>query len=721
MPNNSIPSPYNFVPLSKKVVYVDEWADQISHDVPFSDGESGVIELEVETETPVYIRNGGKWSESDKKDQDSLMQDFFKIANNEYFIPGTSFKGMLRNVFEIATFSKISLDDKRYSIRDLNNKVYTEEMTNKDKITKIVNTKVNAGWLKIVNNTWIVTQCDFARVDIHDLQTYYGSKIDIHKAQSSNKKYDKWKKALGVKFDILPGPHKHDCNSCRKHSGADYRTGISRELKLEIQYDKVINLGKGSAIGNIVFTGQPIDYSGQRHCKHMEFIFYHNTTIHEDVSYLKKDFEFIHSDEKGNPNQEWAFWKTELLKGKNVPVFYLEDATGITSMGLAMMYRLPYKYSIGQSLENKFSEHKKEDSIDLAEAVFGFISDKKSLKGRVQVGHFKATEIPDHEDILVKTVLGSPKPTYYPNYIEQGNTNLRNGKREYKTFMDKDAEIRGWKRYPIENEEVDLNKMPELPRDTNGRENEDVATMFKPLPAATKFEGKIRYHNLKPIEIGALLWSLTFGNRTDCRHKIGMAKPLGLGVIKIQIRNNKLDSSNYLNQFRAYMNKKLTMQTDFEETEQIKELVAMADLKVKADYDYRYPILDPSNRINEFVTFRDRDHNMYLHKYTSASSAKVRPNQTIQNVKIKKEIIENPKQIERKKIDDYINLLKTSNVKTTRKLIRKLPDSISVTDDVITLVGNAIKKRADYNQQKWATGNRNYLNIFEELKEKLKK
>ena len=35
-----ITAPYNFVPLNKHI-YLPDWADQISHDIPFEDGKDG--------------------------------------------------------------------------------------------------------------------------------------------------------------------------------------------------------------------------------------------------------------------------------------------------------------------------------------------------------------------------------------------------------------------------------------------------------------------------------------------------------------------------------------------------------------------------------------------------------------------------------------------------------------------------------------------------------
>ena len=53
---NTINAPYNFVPLSDKIFY-PKWSMNVSHDVPFSDGECGEIELEVTAKSPIFIKN----------------------------------------------------------------------------------------------------------------------------------------------------------------------------------------------------------------------------------------------------------------------------------------------------------------------------------------------------------------------------------------------------------------------------------------------------------------------------------------------------------------------------------------------------------------------------------------------------------------------------------------------------------------------------------------
>ena len=174
----SIPSPYNFVPLSDKV-YFPDWADRVSMDVPFSDGISGTLEIKVTAKTPIYIRNGGAHPEDSAGKRNSAQyKDFFRASpDGPYAIPGSSLKGMLRNVVEIITYSKIAgtgkdtarVSEHRYAIRDLYNKDYTTEIT--EQTPQGYKPKVRAGWLSGKDGEWMVTLCDFARVEQEALLT----------------------------------------------------------------------------------------------------------------------------------------------------------------------------------------------------------------------------------------------------------------------------------------------------------------------------------------------------------------------------------------------------------------------------------------------------------------------------------------------------------------------------------------------------------------------
>ena len=176
----------------------------------------------------------------------------------------------------------------------------------------------------------------------------------------------------------------------------------------------------------------------------------------------------------------------------------------------------------------------------------GFTSKDKSLKGRVQFSHAFALEDTVMELPIVTTALGSPKASYYPLYIRQHGHN-NNKVAQYATFND--GIISGWKRYPVKNEL--------LPGKSGG---DKLDTKFKPLNTGVKFKSVVTFHNLKKIELGALLSSCTFhGHQNDICHSIGMAKPLGYGKIKVNYCQLKSDSGQNTDEFMAYFEKQMNV------------------------------------------------------------------------------------------------------------------------------------------------------------------
>ncbi|MCR4942210.1 MAG: TIGR03986 family CRISPR-associated RAMP protein [Campylobacter sp.] len=100
-----ITAPFNFVPLNQKIYYPN-W--EASHDIPLQDTQSGMIEIELSTYSPIFIKNS--------------TDNEFCNYNGEYYIPATSIKGMLRNVLEIMSFGEMQIyDNDRYAMRDLKN------------------------------------------------------------------------------------------------------------------------------------------------------------------------------------------------------------------------------------------------------------------------------------------------------------------------------------------------------------------------------------------------------------------------------------------------------------------------------------------------------------------------------------------------------------------------------------------------------------------------
>lgn len=538
-PLEKITAPYNFVPLSGSV-YFPDWSDQVSHDLPFADGICGELTCELVTDTPVYVRNGGKWDHNEIMNN-TEAQSFFRVGD-QIMIPGATLKGMLRNVIEIASFGKMNrVDNHRYSIRDLQNKsAYMNRM--KD---------VRAGWLqrKAGSSSWEIIPCEYALIS-HEL---LGTPA-IKRAQSSLSKYTLWGwDKLSVKFG--------------------YKTAKPN--------NRVTSL-EGGQDGTLVFTGQPVDSTGKKFDKKNEFVFFdakEAQTVGVSPE-IQKDIHFLYT----NPNtgkfyKEWEHWSSQLEQGKRIPIFYQMDGTKLGSFGFTRLYRLPYRHTIYDAIRhvdpNTGGDHFSLKP-DLAETIFGFVDERKgSLKGRVSISPALGCKVEPMSEAL-KMILGAPKPTFYPSYLEQPNADS-NGRMhgEHLTFMDDNATVRGWKRYPTR-------QLKDVPRSFDASKD-NVATSLIPLKEGAQFRFSIKVHNLKPIEVGALVWALTWGGNQHLRHSIGMAKPNGYGVAAVRIISTDLNDMSGASVKAADCLQAFTRQMDcvvdgeWNKTRQMEQLLAMAD------------------------------------------------------------------------------------------------------------------------------------------------
>jgi CRISPR-associated protein (TIGR03986 family) len=231
------------------------------------------------------------------------------------------------------------------------------------------------------------------------------------------------------------------------------------------------------------------------------------------------------------------------------------------------------------------------EKADLAETIFGYTYGNNALKGRVHVGHCTAKKSQGSNTYKeIKTTLLGPKPTFYPNYLKQKhNSEGKLISKTYQTYNDSNAEIRGWKRYPVPRDGYE----PHTPEP----ETEKVATAFTPLPAGTTFTGNIRIHNLRPPELGAVLWALTWGNNPSLRHSIGMGKPYGFGSITIAITSTNLKNmsgesiewQNLISTFENMMEKEIP---GWKKSAQLKQLCAMAHPDKSFGNTFTYPPVD---------------------------------------------------------------------------------------------------------------------------------
>lgn len=493
----TVSTPYRFVPLSRLVLLPD-WAASVSHDHPFQDGINGELTIELTCDTPLCV--GG--DQSAGSDQAPGRVNFFRTPSGQPAIPGSALKGMVRNVLEIAAFARFrQVEDQKLGVRDISSSknFYTEAM---------VKTRVQAGWLVFKDGSWQVTPCPFSR--LHQADLIQWTKVPV----------TEWTKAKTAKQRYQ-------------------RIGLLPPIRFEPETVQAKELAKpadnGSRAGTIVVTGQPgkAFNDSDKRSKKYEFVF-HDSMSGEQAMPIRIDeavmrgFTHIHRD-----SEEWSFWQEQLTKGKlekGIPVFFHKEGAAVSSLGLAMMYKLPFKHSLHEAIGHTSPAHLTGRQPDLGDLIFGRIDkDAGSLRGRV--GFNLATPVPGQKMepfFLGPTVLANPKPSFYPAYIRQDD-------RQFRQLMQPESELAGWKRYPPKPANV-----PPPPEKSGPRSQVELEV----VPEGSKFVGRIHIHNLRRVELGALLWALDFGGREKLRHGLGMGKPFGLGQVSLTLRHFELEPND---------------------------------------------------------------------------------------------------------------------------------------------------------------------------------
>ena len=389
-----ITAPYRFVRTHNKIFY-PSWGQKqgkdISFDMPYMDSQSGQINITITAKSPIFVGNGTNKNKDDtKNNKNDKPQEFFN-HNGTYYIPGSSIKGMIRTIATILSFSKMSLDDKTLSCRDINNPAY------KKKAMKQNQTFI--GWLYVKSKKWYIDEI--------------GELTKEHKIS-----YEKLEQLFGKSLIA---------NLKTKQAHAKY----------ELLQHKNLHLKEGT----IVLTG----FFGK---KKNEFIFPHTITqTHNLTNEQVKTFQEAYYIGTPNESKDWTKrWKQEIKQGKKVPIFFQKTQNNqIRHFGLSMLYKLPYDNST-QALYTRSLTNYNKSYLDCVDRIFGFVRDdtqsheNKALKGRISFSHFKAQGSPK-SFAKQSLILSTPRPTFYPYYIDQTPNTL------FKTYDDQDSKLSGFKFY----------------------------------------------------------------------------------------------------------------------------------------------------------------------------------------------------------------------------------------------------------------------------------
>lgn len=560
---SQVHAPYHFVPLSKWV-YMPDWAHTVSHDVPFKDGYSGVIDYTLTNATPLCV--GG---DQQQAGQPTLVK-WAKTPQGKPVIPGSSLKGMLRSVLEVASFGKFSsIDESHFSFRDVSGK--------SNYLTNIIQRNiVKPAWLKFneVSHNWELTTCNQAKVKHSLLKSALGK--TIKNADDAVIKY----KSLPLSQSVYIATH--------------VKEGKQGHVTWVEQLSNTVNNGEQA---HVVFGNNRIKGMGQSKPDDYEFsyCFYDDKAAQKlsstEINDITNKMFISHGDEQVN-------YLINNPSTKGIPVFaLLEKGTGkLHSLGLAKMPRVLYKHSASdladiQQSPARTSEH----YFDFAELMLGTLREKGlSLKSRVS---FSDATIAKDLGIMVSNsvTLNGPKATFKGAYLEQPSPN------DYVDYDNKNAKLAGWKRYITQSDFT-----PNVSENTNV----NVKSQLELLRPNSEFNGKIFFNNLKKEELGALLWCIYLGTSDSGKgqyHGLGHGKSLGAGAVQLNINNlslkpnlftdKKIPSSDELiTHFIEHMNYQYGTGEDdngWQESVQIKNLLAMTNMAENNNRNLSYmPLTD---------------------------------------------------------------------------------------------------------------------------------
>jgi CRISPR-associated protein (TIGR03986 family) len=349
-----------------------------------------------------------------------------------------------------------------------------------------------------------------------------------------------------------------------------------------------------------------------------------------------KRFAWLHSKFGRNhwkPDGTWAYWLEHMgypdpLSGETkhpsppnpgglpgIPVFFCGRPAEINNqdaqkcfLGFSRVIKIPYKYSLGEIAARTTEPNSGgvyripplRGKIDMARAMFGDVEgslpgeglqarqgtqeDRQGLKGRVAFGFAQRQDGTCQEGPVERTVMMAPRASYWPFYLKDATDPSRSAK-----YNRSEAILAGRKRYPVSE------YTEPLPREN--RQNNDLNTqvVFLQCTAQKKpvFTGRIRFHNLHPVELGALLWALCLGDPGGTRnlcHALGRAKGFGYGRMSCRMigflatenftGHTKTDSMFFLGKFQEYMDGKLSelgYRFPLQDSPAVKALQAMAD------------------------------------------------------------------------------------------------------------------------------------------------
>ncbi|MCB6770465.1 TIGR03986 family CRISPR-associated RAMP protein [Veillonella atypica] len=483
LPSHVIPAEFydgNFEGVTKDVM--DAYRDHVMQ----TGTHTGYIDLTITTETPLFI--GGP-----SKQEDTTPLEFYGGQNNPT-IPGSSLKGMVKEIFKIVTASSFrpyqrgtglgDFEDRYLYFRDIASAIkplkeyYASRMMNPIKNGAGLSTpKATPGFIiQTANNEYYAVPSVAKKI-------YYEAEKELVAKQRT------------PSIDWT-------------HTYVNVHVGAMRSKRTFMRITKPCNFDKRIPIPQSCIES----YADDKNRGTLDLL-----------------------DKKTGKSGEAAKEYTHSTDVKFVVPCYFTEKDGVVEhFGHGRYYRIAYDLKISDHLPNSLERHN--NGVDLCDSVFGY---GDNWAGRVSFSdaHVQGTLKMCPSDY--PHPLMGPNPTSFQLYLNQDVDDHNT----YNHWGHEHASLRGYKMYwhqPLE-------KAKNWTRTVEEKEIKGTRKI-RPVDRGVTFTSRIHFERLSDVELGALLMSLNLdkysGGQRRTYYKLGMGKSIGFGSIKLNTEVTIFDNNS---------------------------------------------------------------------------------------------------------------------------------------------------------------------------------
>ena len=500
------------------------------HHKYYSDRLSGCIKCTLTTKTPTVIGNKQSSEAGEKRSVTKVSP--FDFEKGVPAIPGTTLRGCVSSFAEAVSDSALRvLDNAYYSVR------VPAKPSNDWKWGIVVEKEADLYVLPLGNNYKIPKE------EVGDIESFRIDKYNFYYALIKNNKVTK------ISEEEFPDAIRGVCRVLQSENNKrEFPDNNKSEYFFCFSPDQE-KLLSGEDLEKLLTISEKALKTFSNIAKERE-----SENSRREKSKEGADEKILPYQLRGYPpfrERDYKFYPGEI-------VYYKCSRNEVSKIQISQIWR----EEIPKTTHDFFSLIDKEilpftserEALTPAELLFGFVEDNQknenpceddtsafALAGRVRFSNATVTsEKKDgsyyHEKMTLKN-LESPKPPCPCFYFKKTNENSDRSGDHYICKKDLGGNssivpqgVKQYVRHAIEDESIIENaKFPP----SNDYKRERTPCEVTPIKSNVKFSFDIKFDNLTEYELGLLLYSLVPSN--EYLHKIGMAKPLGFGSVKVSV------------------------------------------------------------------------------------------------------------------------------------------------------------------------------------------